>query len=114
MLPRRVELLRDACGFRGAALGAQLLIAGRAAEAERVYREDLIRNPANGWSLFGLAAALRAQGKGSAAARTLHEFERAWRHADVRLSASAFWFAGADRLSCECQRAAISRPAAGS
>ena len=95
-------------------LGAQLLIAGRAAEAERVYREDLIRNPANGWSLFGLAAALRAQGKGSAAARTLREFDRAWRHADVRLSASAFWFAGADRLSCECQRAAISRPAAGS
>ena len=95
-------------------LGAQLLIAGRAAEAERVYREDLIRNPANGWSLFGLAAALRAQGKGSAAAHTLREFDRAWQHADVRLSASAFWFAGADRLSCECQRAAISRPAAGS
>jgi tetratricopeptide (TPR) repeat protein len=95
-------------------LGAQLLIAGRAAEAERVYREDLIRNPANGWSLFGLAAALRAQGKGSAAARTLREFDRAWQHADVRLSASAFWFAGADTLSCECQRAAISRPAAGS
>jgi tetratricopeptide (TPR) repeat protein len=95
-------------------LGAQLLIAGRAAEAERVYREDLIRNPANGWSLFGLAAALRAQGKGSAAARTLREFDRAWQHADVRLSASAFWFAGADTLSCECQRAAISRAAAGS
>lgn len=95
-------------------LGAQLLIARRAAEAERVYREDLIRNPANGWSLYGLAAALRAQGKGVAATRTLREFDRAWQHADVQLQASAFWFAGPDNLSCECQRAPISRPAAGS
>jgi tetratricopeptide (TPR) repeat protein len=95
-------------------LGAQLLIAGRAAEAEHVYREDLIRNPANGWSLYGLAAALRAQGKGAAATQTLRGFDRAWQHADVRLSASAFWFAGPDNLSCECQRAAISRPEAGS
>jgi tetratricopeptide (TPR) repeat protein len=95
-------------------LGAQLLIAGRAAEAERVYHEDLIRNPANGWSLYGLAAALRAQGKGAAAARTQREFDRAWQHADVRLQASAFWFAGSDNLSCECQRVAINSPAAGS
>src|SRR5262249_59481234 len=40
-------------------LGAQLLIAGRAAEAEAVYREDLRRNPRNGWALYGLAAALK-------------------------------------------------------
>jgi len=45
------------------ALGAVLLRAGRAADAERVYREDLERNPGNGWSLFGLGQALRAQGK---------------------------------------------------
>ena len=32
----------------------------RAREAERVYREDLKRSPNNGWSLFGLAQALRA------------------------------------------------------
>jgi tetratricopeptide (TPR) repeat protein len=95
-------------------LGAQLLIAGRAAEAEHIYREDLERNPANGWSLYGLAAALREQGKTRAAERATREFEAAWRHADVRLQASAFWFAGADTLSCECQRASISRPAAGS
>ncbi len=37
------------------ALGAVLLQAGRAADAEQVYREDLKRNPGNGWSLFGLA-----------------------------------------------------------
>ena len=95
-------------------LGAQLLIAGRAGEAERVYREDLQRNPANGWALYGLAAALRAQGRAPEAAQVASRFEAAWRHADVRLQASAFWFAGPDTLSCECQRASLSRPATGS
>jgi len=85
-------------------LGAQLLIAGRAAEAESVYREDLKRNPANGWSLYGLATALRAQGRTREAGRVTREFERSWRHADVQLPASAFWFAGPDTTSCECER----------
>jgi len=87
-------------------LGAQLLIAGRPAEAERVYRADLGRNPRNGWALYGLATALRAQGKTGEANRVTREFGAAWRHADVRLLASAFWFAGPDTLSCECQRTA--------
>jgi tetratricopeptide (TPR) repeat protein len=87
-------------------LGAQLLIAGRPAEAERVYRADLERNPRNGWALYGLAAALRAQGKTGEAARVTREFGAAWQHADVRLVASAFWFAGPDTFSCECQRTA--------
>jgi tetratricopeptide (TPR) repeat protein len=85
-------------------LGAQLLIAGQAQEAARVYREDLARNPANGWSLYGLAAALRAQHQSREAARVTRELEAAWQHADVQLPASAFWFAGADTTSCECQR----------
>ena len=85
-------------------LGAQLLIAGHAAEAERIYREDLARNPGSGWALYGLAAAQRAQGRMRAAAMTQREFARAWKHADVRLDASAFWFAGPDTTSCECQR----------
>ena len=95
-------------------LGAQLLIAGRAAEAERVYREDLERNPTNGWALYGLAAALRAQGRTRDAAQVTRKFETAWCHADVRVQSSAFWFAGPDTLSCECQRTALNRPAAGS
>jgi tetratricopeptide (TPR) repeat protein len=85
-------------------LGAQLLIAHRPAQAERVYREDLRRNPANGWSLYGLAAALRAQGRSAAAARIAPQLTVAWRQADVRLEGSAFWFAGADATTCECQR----------
>jgi hypothetical protein len=83
-------------------------------EAERVYHEDLERNPANGWALYGLAAALRAQGRTSDAAQVSRRFEAAWRHADVRPQASAFWFAGPDTLSCECQRPALSPAAAGS
>jgi tetratricopeptide (TPR) repeat protein len=95
-------------------LGAQLLIGGQPREAERVYREDLRRNPANGWSLYGLAAALTAQGRDAAAAKTRAEFARAWSHADVRLVGSAFWFAGVDTTSCECQRQDLSRAAGGS
>jgi tetratricopeptide (TPR) repeat protein len=85
-------------------LGAQLLIAGRAGEAEAVYREDLKRNPHNGWALYGLVAALERQGKSKEAARTRRELAAAWQHADIRLTASAFWFAGPDTTSCECQR----------
>ncbi|HSB42786.1 MAG TPA: hypothetical protein VLK28_13200 [Methylomirabilota bacterium] len=69
-------------------LGAALLQAGRAAEAEAVYREDLRWNPENGWSLFGLAQSLRAQGKGADAEDA--RFRRAWARADVRLTSSRF------------------------
>lgn len=72
------------------ALGAVLLQAGRPAEAEAAYREDLRRNPENGWSLFGLAQALRAQGKGDEAAAVDARFQRAWARADVTLNASRF------------------------
>jgi tetratricopeptide (TPR) repeat protein len=69
-------------------LGAVLLQAGRADEAERVYREELHRNPGNGWSLFGLAQSLQAQGKVADADATRDQFATAWRNADIRLTAS--------------------------
>ena len=71
-------------------LGAQLLKMGNAAAAEQVYREDLRQNPANGWALFGLSAALKSQGRMTEAATAAQQFETAWRHADVKLDASAF------------------------
>jgi tetratricopeptide (TPR) repeat protein len=70
-------------------LGAELMAAGRAAEAEEVYRKDLELNPANGWSLFGLQAALRAQNKTDAANEAEREFRAAWKNADVTLTSSA-------------------------
>ena len=72
------------------ALGAVLLQAGRAGDAEQVYREDLRRNPGNGWSLYGLAASLRAQGKTAEAAEVDASFQKAWARADVKLTASRF------------------------
>jgi predicted Zn-dependent protease len=71
-------------------LGAALLKAGQNAEAEKVYREDLRRFPENGWSLFGLAQALRAQGKNTEAAAAEARFRRAWASTDVTLTASRF------------------------
>lgn len=72
------------------ALGAVLLQAGRASDAEQVYREDLRRNPGNGWSLFGLTQSLEKQGKTAEAAQTGEQFRKAWARADVTLSASRF------------------------
>jgi tetratricopeptide (TPR) repeat protein len=71
-------------------LGAVLLKAGRAAEAEAVYREDLKRNPENGWSLYGLTQSLQAQKKKDEAAVAQQRFRKAWARADVKLTASRF------------------------
>jgi len=67
-----------------------LLAANRPAEAEAVYREELRRNPSNGWSLQGLADSLRAQKKASEAAEAEQQFALAWANADVPLTASRF------------------------
>jgi len=72
------------------ALGAVLLEAKRPAEAETVYWEDLKRNRENGWSLFGLMQALKAQGKNDDAALVETRFKKAWLQADVTMSDSRF------------------------
>jgi predicted Zn-dependent protease len=71
-------------------LGDALLRAGRAADAEGIYREALRRFPENGWALHGLAASLRAQRKTAEAEAVDARLARAWRDADVRLGASRF------------------------
>jgi tetratricopeptide (TPR) repeat protein len=72
------------------ALGAVLLAANRAPEAETVYWEDLRRNRENGWALYGLMQALKAQGKNEDAALVEARFKKAWARADVQLTASRF------------------------
>lgn len=69
-------------------LGAHLLEAGRPKDAEAVFRADLERNPDNGWALFGLREALRAQKK-PAAKQVAKQLEVAWKDADVVLTRSA-------------------------
>ena len=66
-------------------LGASLMRAGRTAEAERVYRADLVKNRKNPRSLFGLWKALERQGKTAEAAKVKAEFDAAWAGADVTL-----------------------------
>ena len=68
-------------------LGAILLQAGRHAEAEAAYREELRRNPENGWSLFGLAKSLEAQGKPEATQAT-QRFQAIWAQPDLALASS--------------------------
>ncbi|MDQ3187025.1 MAG: hypothetical protein M3Q16_11340 [Pseudomonadota bacterium] len=72
------------------ALGAILVDSGRPAEAEIVYWEDLRRNRNNGWALYGLLQALRAQKKDDRAALIEARFKEAWARADVTLNASRF------------------------
>jgi tetratricopeptide (TPR) repeat protein len=67
-------------------LGGLLLRAGQAAEAEKVFREDLVRNPRNGRSLFGLWQSLKAQNMTADAEWARREFEAAWKDADTQLS----------------------------
>jgi hypothetical protein len=64
-------------------LGAVLLMANRPAEAEQAFREDLAKFPENGWSLHGLATALRAQGRSADADAVEADFRRVWETADV-------------------------------
>jgi tetratricopeptide (TPR) repeat protein len=71
------------------ALGALLLEAGKARQAEALYREDLKRFPRNGWALYGLWQSLKAQGSREAAAVEA-EFREAWKGADVELTRARY------------------------
>jgi len=71
-------------------LGAALLEAGDAVEAERVYRRDMTWNQNDGWALFGLWQSLEAQGKTDEAQTVYADFQDSWKEADVELSRSRF------------------------
>ena len=62
-----------------------LLEARKPADAEKAFRDELQRNPENGWSLNGLAKALKAQGKKQEAQEAADRFAKAWANADVDL-----------------------------
>jgi tetratricopeptide (TPR) repeat protein len=71
-------------------LGAVLLQAAHAGEAERIYREDLRQHPSNGWALVGLKQSLAAQHRDAEAADMDKQLRQAWARADVTLTASRF------------------------
>jgi tetratricopeptide (TPR) repeat protein len=66
-------------------LGAVLLLNGNAPEAEKVFREDLDRNPRNPRSLFGLAEALRAQNRAYDAQFVDKQFQSNWKSTELKL-----------------------------
>ncbi|NDQ58842.1 MAG: hypothetical protein GZ088_17405 [Acidipila sp.] len=94
---RRAVVMQDAMNYNEPAdwyypvresLGAALLQSGLATEAEQVFREDLLRNPRNPRSLFGLMNSLKAQHHDADAAWIEREFNSAWNGADTELKLS--------------------------
>jgi len=105
ILWRRIALLREAAAAEDALaysepadwflpvrhlLGRALLENGQQAAAEAVYREDLRREPGNGWALLGLSQALAAEKRASEAAAARRAFVRVWASADVMPAYSAY------------------------
>ena len=76
------------------ALGAALLQAGRFAEAETVFRQDLAKLPENGWGLYGLSRALQLQKKTAEAAAAEERFDAVWKQADLRIKSACLCLPG--------------------
>jgi tetratricopeptide (TPR) repeat protein len=66
-------------------LGAALFRAGRKDEAEKVFREDLARNPRNPRSLYGLWESLKAQKKTADAVWVRRAFQEAWKNSEIEV-----------------------------
>ena len=60
-------------------LGGALLISGDASGAEKVFRDDLDRNPRNPRSLFGLQQALLLEKRDYDAGFVQKQFETSWK-----------------------------------
>jgi tetratricopeptide (TPR) repeat protein len=69
-------------------LGAALIEAKRFGDAERVYTDELLDHPHNGWSLLGLQQSLKAQGKPTA--EVDQDLAASWSRADTWIRASRF------------------------
>jgi len=63
-------------------LGSLLLRMKKPAEAEVVFREELVRHPRSGRALFGLKECLKAQGKSHDLYWVDQEFQKAWMYSD--------------------------------
>ncbi len=69
-------------------LGALLMEAEEYEWAERLYREDQLNHPGNGWSLLGLQQSLEAQGEHAEAARFAAKLDEAWKRVANRPTSS--------------------------
>jgi tetratricopeptide (TPR) repeat protein len=96
---RAEEEVQDKMGFQDPpawyypmreTLGAVLLQNSQPAEAEKVFRDDLKRNPKNPRSLFGLWKTLEAENKPDEAAAARKSFEAGWKGAPNQLHIEDF------------------------
>ena len=71
-------------------LGNVYCKAKKFAAAEKVYRQDLVINPNNGWSLTGLAIALTGQAKNEEALKVKARAAKAFAKADMPVPRSVF------------------------
>lgn len=71
-------------------LGAALHEAGRHADAIKVFEEDLVQNPENGWSLKGLALSYQKLSKPAEAAAASKRFDAIWKKSDVKISSARY------------------------
>ncbi len=69
-------------------LGDLYMIMGRFADAENIYREDLVNFPKNGFALNGLYQSLLSQNNADEAERVYQMFESAWEYSDTILKYS--------------------------
>ncbi len=69
-------------------LGAVLIEAGQYKSAVKVYEEDLINYPKNGWALMGLMNAYEKLGDKKKYDTMKSRFESAWKYADIKISSS--------------------------
>jgi len=66
-------------------LGSMQMRAGRHAEAEKTYRQDLVSHPKNGWALSGLKLALASQGKPGEMQAVNQDLASSWALADTKV-----------------------------
>ncbi|MCE7068596.1 hypothetical protein [Dyadobacter sp. CY326] len=71
-------------------LGAYLLKMNKPVGAEKIYREDLMWNPGNGWSTVGLYQSLKAQKKTSELTRIQTNYKKSFAQAERIPTSSVF------------------------
>ena len=71
-------------------LGYYLLKMNKAVAAEKVYSEDLMANPGNGWSLVGMYSSFKAQNKQVDAAKYKLRYQKAFEAGDIKPVGSIF------------------------
>ena len=71
-------------------LGRMLLEMHEPVAAEQVYRQDLVKNPGNSWSLLGLANSQAMEGKKTSAEKTKAQSRKAFEGSDLQPRASVY------------------------